>query len=144
VILLFDVLEHLGDEDGFVEAIRFHLSPTGTVLLNVPALDLLWSKYDQAQGHFRRYNIATLKQVAQRNGMTVRTWTYWGLPLVPLLLVRKLWLLGQPDDKVIAAGFANPSDVINRVLVSLSRWEPTPQHWIGSSLMAVLSHANGS
>jgi 2-polyprenyl-3-methyl-5-hydroxy-6-metoxy-1,4-benzoquinol methylase len=36
-IFLFDVLEHIADEDQFLAALKFHLAPGGRVVLNVPA-----------------------------------------------------------------------------------------------------------
>lgn len=137
LLLLFDVLEHLQDEDEFVKAIQFHLAPQGKILVNVPALQPLWSKYDEAVGHFRRYNIETLYQVAHRNGMTVSDWSYWGAPLTPLLALRKIWLSARRSEKVISTGMDPGNPVMNRLLLWLSRCEYIPQHLVGSSLMAV-------
>lgn len=138
LILLFDVLEHLQDEDEFTKAIQFHLAPQGKVLVNVPAMQALWSKYDEAAGHFRRYNIEALRRVAERNGMAIGAWSYWGAPLTPLLALRKLWLAARPPKSVISTGFDPGSLVMDRLLFQLSRCEQVPQHLIGSSLMAVL------
>jgi len=137
LILLFDVLEHLQDEDEFVEAIQFHLAPQGKILINVPALQSLWSKYDEAAGHFRRYNIEALRRVAQRNGMAIGDWSYWGAPLTPLLVLRKLLLAARPSEKVISTGFDPRNPVLNRLLFWLSRCEQIPQHLAGTSVMAV-------
>jgi SAM-dependent methyltransferase len=138
LIFLFDVLEHLQDEDAFLSAVRFHLAPGGRILINVPAIQALWSKYDEAAGHFRRYNIAGLRRVAERNEMSVSTWSYWGLPLMPLLIARKLWFYVRSPENVISTGFSKRNDVLNRLLLGVSRCERIPQHLLGSSLMAVL------
>src|SRR5260370_31254376 len=37
VIFLFDVLEHIADEERFLEALMFHLAPGGHVVVIVPA-----------------------------------------------------------------------------------------------------------
>jgi SAM-dependent methyltransferase len=138
LILLFDVLEHLRDEDEFVKAIQFHLAPQGKILINVPASQHLWSRFDEAVGHFRRYNIDALGRVAKRAGMALGEWSYWGAPLTPLLALRKVWLLTRPREKAIATGFDPGNPVMNRLLYGLSRCERIPQHLVGSSLMAVL------
>ena len=138
LILLFDVLEHLQDDDEFLKAIQFHLAPQGKILISVPAFQALWSKYDEAAGHFRRYNIEALRRVAQRTGMTVGEWSYWGAPLTPLLVLRKLWLSTQSPEKVYTTGFDPGNPVMNRLLYLLSVCERVPQHLVGSSLMAVL------
>jgi 2-polyprenyl-3-methyl-5-hydroxy-6-metoxy-1,4-benzoquinol methylase len=37
LLLLFDVLEHIEDESGFLQSVQFHLAESGTLLINVPA-----------------------------------------------------------------------------------------------------------
>jgi SAM-dependent methyltransferase len=139
LIFLFDVLEHLSDEDRFLKAVQFHLAPGGKVVINVPALQSMYSKFDQAVGHFRRYEIASLRRVAQRSGMTVAAWSYWGLPLTPLLLLRKLWLARGSHEGIISAGFDSRGPAMNRLLLRASRCEPIPQRLLGSALMAVFA-----
>ena len=140
LIFLFDVLEHIIDEDGFLKALLFHLAPGGKLIVNVPAGMWAFSKYDVAAGHVRRYSIGSLGNTADRNNLEMTKCTYWGLPLVPTLVLRKFWLLGKQDkDKIISAGFDARSDLINRLLGFVSKCEPIPQRILGTSLMAVLS-----
>ena len=56
VIFLFDVLEHISDQDAFLQALLFHLAPQGRVVINVPAGQWALSGYDRAAGHVRRYS----------------------------------------------------------------------------------------
>jgi cyclopropane fatty-acyl-phospholipid synthase-like methyltransferase len=137
-IVLFDVLEHLEDEDGFLAAVQFHLAQNGKLIVNVPAFEYLFSRYDEAAGHFRRHDIGSLTKVAERNGMTVTRWTYWGMALTPLLVLRKYWLLTQAKQDIIASGMDSRGPLMNRMLLGLSRLEPIPQHSAGTSLMAIL------
>jgi SAM-dependent methyltransferase len=143
VIFLFDVLEHIADERGFLDALIYHLAPCGHLVLNVPAGQWAYSEYDQAAGHVRRYSIRTLRDAVAPTGLRIGKWTYWGLPLVPTLLVRKLWLKGkQGKDEIISAGFDSGSKTIDRLMGLLASCELTPQKLIGTSLMAVVQ--NGS
>jgi hypothetical protein len=138
LLLLFDVLEHLPEEDGFLDALKFHMAPKGAILINVPAIQFLFSAYDVAAGHFRRYDIGSLTRVVQRSGLQVKTWTYWGLPLVPLLVLRKVWLMTKSREGIISSGFDSGSALMNRLLLWTSRCEPIPQRLIGTSLMALV------
>jgi SAM-dependent methyltransferase len=145
LIFLFDVLEHMTDEDRFFKALMFHLGPGGKVVVNVPAGNWAYSAYDEAAGHVRRYSIATLRAAAGRNDLEVTNWSYWGLPLVPALALRKLWLMGEQDqEKIISAGFDARTPAINGMLRFLSRCEWIPQKFLGTSLMAVLQTRRGS
>ena len=141
LVFLFDVLEHMADEDQFLRAVMFHLAPGGKLVLNVPAGKWAYSAYDEAAGHVRRYSIRSLQDTAERNRLRIAKSSYWGLPLAPTLLLRRLWLLGKRDrdrDKIISAGFSPRTKVLNRLLSLVSRCEPIPQRFLGTSIMAVL------
>ncbi len=143
VIFLFDVLEHLADEQKFLNAVCFHLAPQGRLIVNVPAGQWAFSAYDVAAGHQRRYSMKALAAVANRSSLQVEDWTYWGLPLVPTLAVRKLWLMGKKgESEIISQGFDARSAALNRALALLSRCEPLPQKLLGTSLMATFHLAN--
>jgi SAM-dependent methyltransferase len=140
VIFLFDVLEHIPDEDAFLQAVLFHLKPGGKLIVNVPAGQWAFSPYDIAAGHVRRYSMRALAATAARNNLQPQQWTYWGLPMIPLLLLRKLWLTGRHEQSsIITAGFDSRTPRINSALGALSRLEWTPQKLLGTSLMAIFS-----
>ncbi len=139
LIFLWDVIEHVPDEDGFVQAVMFHLAPGGNLIVNVPAGEWAFSGYDRAAGHFRRYSAHSLEKVAERNGLKTVRWSYWGLPMVPTVAVRKLWLRERGDlGKAYAKGFGVSAKSVNRVLRFVSKWEVIPQKLAGTSLMAIL------
>ena len=139
LIFLFDVVEHIEDEDRFLEALMFHLAPGGKIIVNVPAGQWAYSAYDEAAGHLRRYTIGTLRETTRRNHLEVASWSYWGFPLVPTLALRKLWLIGKRGQgKIISSGFDPRTPAINRMLGLLSSCEPIPQKLLGTSLMAIL------
>ena len=139
LIFLFDVLEHIKEEDSFLEATLFHLARKGKVILNVPAGQWAYSAYDQAVGHVRRYSITTLRETAARSNLHVQAWSYWGLPLIPTLTLRKLWVWGRRDKAaIIQSGFDSRSTLINGLLGVAARCETIPQKLLGASLMAIL------
>jgi len=143
VIFLFDVLEHICDETSFLQALLFHLSHPGSLVINVPAGEWAHSSYDDAAGHVRRYSIRTLRRVLDTNGLALKAWTYWGLPLVLPLILRKLWLLGKKDQsEIITAGFDPRSKAVNTMMGILSRLEWIPQKFLGTSLMATCERAD--
>jgi SAM-dependent methyltransferase len=144
LIFLFDVLEHIADEDRFLPALLFHLAPRGKLVVNVPAGQWAYSAYDRAAGHVRRYSIRSLRDTAKRNNLEITKWSYWGLPLVPILMLRKIWLLGMHDQsKIISAGFGSRTSAINELLGFICRCELIPQTFLGTSLMAVLQGRRG-
>jgi len=68
---MFDVIEHIEDEDRFLGTIHRSLEPGGMVYCTVPAGRWLWSGEDDIAGHFRRYTTTSLRASFVRNGFTV-------------------------------------------------------------------------
>lgn len=138
VLILFDVIEHIDEESRFIDSVLYHLKPGGLLAVNVPALQWLYSSYDQAAGHVRRYSLRTLRKAFEARGTRVVAESYWGLPYVPLLLVRKL-LLGRNnvDDSTIRKGFAPRGGIGNAVLGAAGACEWLPQGFLGTSAMTL-------
>src|ERR1051326_4693625 len=84
IVLLFDVLEHIEQTQPFIKSLLFHLKVGGLLIVNVPALQFLYSRYDEIAGHVRRYNTETLRDELPRFALTVRDIRYWGLINIPL------------------------------------------------------------
>lgn len=62
-ILYLDVLEHIQyDKEEMLQAAR-HLKPGGHLIILGPAHQWLFTPFDTAIGHYRRYNKSTLKSV---------------------------------------------------------------------------------
>lgn len=86
---LFDVLEHLDDDRLALETLRQQLRPGGWLLLTVPAHMVLWSDYDVASGHRRRYSRRELKARLFEAGFEVRFCTEFMSILFPLMFLRR-------------------------------------------------------
>jgi SAM-dependent methyltransferase len=88
---LFDVVEHIDDEQTFLREIRRCLAPGGRIYLSVPAGRWLWSDDDVQAGHFRRYTCASLREALERAGFRPLLLSKMFLPLpLPLFLCRSL------------------------------------------------------
>jgi hypothetical protein len=135
LVILFDVLEHIEQEGRFLDATKFLAKEGGQVLINVPALQTLYSQYDRRAGHLRRYSLPDLVNLVSAQGFQVRACTYWGLPLLPFLWVRKQHLRFVRSENVIRRGFDPGSKLVNRALHLLSLAEPIPQKFCGTSAM---------
>ena len=138
VLVLFDVIEHIEQEKSFLEMVLFHLKEGGLLLINVPAFMAFHSRYDEVVGHQRRYDFAMLENVCSAVRLKQVSRTYWGLPMVPLLLLRKLWLARQTDPGLVTRrGYKPPGRAANFLLALSAKLEPIPQRILGTSLMAI-------
>ena len=138
-IFMMDVIEHIDDDAAFVTSAARHASPGGVVVINVPASQRLYSRYDEAAGHVRRYTRRTLTALLESCNLTPEVVTYWGLSMVPLLAVRKLLLSATGSDRVIERGFRPPGEAAHAVLKGLKTVElmaPVSPP-VGTSLLAI-------
>ena len=54
--LLMDVIEHIEDPKILIKNLYNSLNENGKILINVPAFQHLYSRFDKDVGHFKRYN----------------------------------------------------------------------------------------
>jgi|SRR6267142_1495506 len=91
-----------------------------------------WFAISSTDHFWVRRRFAVLQKLAGhriqvRKRFSPQEWSYWGLPLVPAVLVRKLWLFGERDQgKIITAGFDSRSGAINKMMGLISRCEWLP------------------
>jgi len=90
IVGIFDVLEHIDDDVGALVQLRSLLAPGGMLLITVPAHRHLWSSFDHASGHCRRYELYELCDKLTRAGYSVDYVTPYMSILYPLMwLTRK-------------------------------------------------------
>lgn len=77
--LLINVLEHLQDDRAAVRKARSELRMDGTLVIFVPAFELLMSGLDRRLGHYRRYSTGSLRKVLEGAGFTVTALRYYNL-----------------------------------------------------------------
>jgi SAM-dependent methyltransferase len=88
---LFDVVEHIRDDAGFLTEVNRLMVPGGRVYLTVPAHQWLWSDEDILAGHSRRYGVPALRRVLETAGYTVEFATcFFGFLPLPILFRRVL------------------------------------------------------
>jgi SAM-dependent methyltransferase len=68
---LFDVVEHIEDDRGFLTDLHTYLIPGGRVYLTVPAFRRLWSHEDIVAGHQRRYTVSQICAVLRDSGFEI-------------------------------------------------------------------------
>jgi len=98
LVVAFDLLEHLVDDDAAVAEVRRVLKPTGTYLVAVPADPRLWSDHDEAVDHVRRYTREGLVDLLDRGGFEVTDVRSWNVLLRPVVAMRRKTSSGSDLD----------------------------------------------
>jgi SAM-dependent methyltransferase len=89
-VLALDVIEHLDDDRAATAELGRLVRPGGLLVVSVPALPELFSKFDRVQGHRRRYGPEDLRRALDSCGMVIQQLFWWGGWLVPLLRMQRL------------------------------------------------------
>jgi SAM-dependent methyltransferase len=77
--LLINVLEHLQEDRAVVRKARSELRMDGSLVIFVPAFELLMSGLDRRLGHYRRYTTGSLRKLLEGAGFTVTALRYYNL-----------------------------------------------------------------
>ncbi len=140
LIVAFDVIEHVEQDEESLAALRQSLAPGGKLIMTVPALPWMWSAHDERHHHFRRYTRSGLGETLQRAGFRPVGLTYFNTLLFPLIAgvraIKKLFGLSEAEDDAMPPA---PVNAILRAIFSAERFLigriPLP---IGVSLLAVV------
>ncbi len=89
-VCLFDVLEHIEDNELVLKNIYKMLKINGHVILTVPAHQWLWCRDDAIAGHKYRYTKKDLILKLKHAGFDIDVSTYFFMSIVPLLFLRRL------------------------------------------------------
>jgi len=88
-ILLLDVLEHINNDLEALKSIVPLLSKEGIIIINVPALPILWSTHDRITQHKRRYTQQSLQRLINKAGLNTLNNNYWNSLAVPLIYLQR-------------------------------------------------------
>ena len=129
-ILYLDVLEHIEDDAGELLRAALRLAPGGSLIVVSPALPLLFSPFDEAIGHYRRYQRSTLKKVGPV-----------GLDLVRLRYLDSVGLLASLSNRLLLRSAAPSQRQIrfwDRRLVPLSKClDPLLRYRVGKTIVGI-------
>jgi SAM-dependent methyltransferase len=98
LVVAFDLLEHLHDDDAAVAEVHRVLRPSGTYLVAVPADPRLWSDHDEAVDHVRRYTRTGLVDLLERGRFRVESVQSWNVLLRPVVAMRRKTSTGSDLD----------------------------------------------
>jgi SAM-dependent methyltransferase len=122
-VFLLDVIEHIDDDTAFLRAALRHLRSGGLVAVNVPANMFLFSDYDRAAGHVRRYTPGGLRKLLDSCGVETHVVEPWGMLMTPLLFVRKVLLYRAKRSEAIRSGFVPPNAASRLLLQGMKNLE---------------------
>ena len=88
-VILLDVLEHIEQPADVLRHLCKHVNPGAQILMTVPAFNSLWTRHDDYNHHFTRYNKKTFAGMADGTGIRIDKMKYffhWTFPAKVLVL----------------------------------------------------------
>ena len=110
LLTMLDMLEHVDDDAGLLQAAHRLLRTGGHLLIAVPAFPSLWSKHDEILHHKRRYTRQTLRRVVEGAGFAVEHLTFFNFFLFPVAWAKRA------AARVTGSEKANDLDIPPRIL----------------------------
>lgn len=129
-VMYIDVVEHIADDRGELARAVTHLRPGGRLVVLAPAFNFLFSPFDAAIGHYRRYDARSLTALAPPGCTVERRFYLDSVGFLASAANRFLMRQAMPTRGQIA--------VWDRLMVPLSRWlDPLVGRWLGKSIVVI-------
>ena len=94
LVCAMDIVEHVADDAAAMAELSRVAAPGAVLLLSVPLHPAAWTAFDEAVGHFRRYEPAALTALLAAHGFAVERSAASGmLPRSPRLVGVGMWFL---------------------------------------------------
>lgn len=125
IIIAADVLEHIKDDKAALKKIWTMLKKDGILLVHVPADQSLFSYWDKALGHFRRYAKDDLQSKFEEAQFTIDMLFHRVVIPYPLVKIfRKFKNIKESNNENIHSDFKN-FPIFNGIFYHLIRLEDT-------------------
>ncbi|MDA8744936.1 class I SAM-dependent methyltransferase, partial [Rubripirellula amarantea] len=129
-ILYIDVLEHIEQDAEELRLAARHLNPGGYLVVMSPAHPWLYSPFDKALGHFRRYTKQSLRAVAPAS-----------IDEHQMIYLDSVGMLASAANRIfLSQSHPTKKQILfwDRVLVRTSKWvDPLLFRQVGKSILAV-------
>jgi 2-polyprenyl-3-methyl-5-hydroxy-6-metoxy-1,4-benzoquinol methylase len=128
-IIYIDVLEHIKNDSAELKKAVNHLAKGGFLIIGVPANQRLYTKFDKAIGHYRRYNKDMLKSIVPT-----------GMKQEKLIYLDSAGLLASFSNKILRQDYPTEKQVLfwSNVIVRFSKIsDKVFRHSFGKQIIGV-------
>ena len=130
-IFYLDVIEHIEDDRFELDTAYNLLKKNGHLIIIVPAFQILFSKFDQKVGHFRRYRKEFFKRYSDEKNLKIKKLVYFDFLGFFIILFSKLLNLSNSKKTTLGIKIWN-------FLIPLSRLiDKITFHSIGKSIVCI-------
>lgn len=99
-IVLFDVLEHIEDDNHILNKAYDLLKNDGNIIICVPTIKKLYGRHDIYCEHIRRYNKKEIEDKLKNRGFVIIYIRYWNFIMLPIAFVFKILDKNYPHKQM--------------------------------------------
>lgn len=120
---VFDVLEHIEEDEVVLQQIFKALKPGGIVFITVPQHRWLWSVVDEYACHVRRYSAIELHEKVCNVGFEIIRSTSFVSTLLPAMYLSRLLKQNKTDISMDAMAELRINPILNKIFEWLLNFE---------------------
>jgi SAM-dependent methyltransferase len=135
-VLMHDVLEHIDNDREALQSVLQFVSPSGFIIVNVPAHPWLWSIHDVVNEHKRRYTRRDLIRLLESADLQIEKVQYWGSFLVPAAFLQRR-RHGDPNNYRVSIPSPAVCQAMSRLLTVDFMVNSYLPSWTGLSLLSI-------
>ncbi len=113
LIILFEVLEHIKDDEKFLNKIHNLLDDQGVLIFSVPSRMKKWSLSDKIAGHYRRYEKKEVSKKLENENFKIKELISYGFPIINLSSLIRDKLINK--NKTKSLNLENKNDMTNLI-----------------------------
>lgn len=123
VIGVFDVLEHVEEDEVVLQQIFKALNPSGIVFITVPQHRWMWSAVDEYACHVRRYRANELHEKVCRAGFEIIRSTSFVSTLLPAMYLSRLLQWNKTNMSIDDVAGLRINPILNKLFEWLLNFE---------------------
>lgn len=123
VIGIFDVLEHIEEDDEVLTQVHRALVPNGLIFITVPQHQWLWSAVDEYACHIRRYSAKELHHKISNNGFEILYSSSFVSLLLPAMYLSRIFNRNVPNINMKDIAGLNVHPILNKIFDRIMRLE---------------------
>jgi len=138
--LLMDVVEHIENPQTLIKSLYDSLNENGKILINVPAFQHLYSKFDEDVGHFKRYTKSSfVKELLLIKPKKVKMFYYDFLGYFLSLVSQLLFLVSKKYKKNYKKDFKSKIKLWNYLIPISKILDRCAINSLGKSLFIIIN-----
>ena len=114
VVVSCHVIEHIEKDGEALNSIKYLMKKNGILVLTVPALMSLWSKFDEVNHHKRRYRKSELSHKIKAANFQILRISYFNSFLLPMIYIYRKATVFLKKEEV--SDLKMPGKIINFIL----------------------------